>query len=192
MDAAHDAHITERRVGAMWARDNIGLFDLPGCRVIDAVDRPGQRRQVIISAIATEAPCPWCGVLARRVHQRRRQRLADVPVAGPVGWCWVSAASPARTAVRAADVRRGQRRSAAAVASANQLAVDSKGSLCDTRCPNLFTCTAPHPEALPTPRWRPPRSWRTQDRNGYAPSMQCGGHPRRGAPPRAPELAPGR
>jgi hypothetical protein len=58
MDAAHDTHIPERRVGAGRARDKIGLFDLPGYRVIDAVDRPGQRRQVIISAIATEAPCP--------------------------------------------------------------------------------------------------------------------------------------
>jgi hypothetical protein len=57
-DAAHDTHITERRVGAIWARDKIGLFDLAGYRVIDAVDRPGQRRRVIISAIATEALCP--------------------------------------------------------------------------------------------------------------------------------------
>ena len=60
------------------------LFDLPGYRVLDAVDRPGQRRQVIVTGTATEAPCPSCGVLSARVHQRRRQRLADVPIAGPV------------------------------------------------------------------------------------------------------------
>jgi hypothetical protein len=41
-------------------------------------------RQVFIASTATEAPCPSCGVLSGRVHQRVRQRLADVPVAGPV------------------------------------------------------------------------------------------------------------
>ena len=60
------------------------LFDLPGYRVIDAVDRPGQRRLVTIASTAREAACPSCGVPSVRVHQRRRQRLTDVPVAGPV------------------------------------------------------------------------------------------------------------
>jgi transposase len=60
------------------------LFDLPGYRVIDAVDRPGQLRQVTIASTAVEAACPSCGVLSIRVHQRVRQRLADVPMAGPV------------------------------------------------------------------------------------------------------------
>jgi hypothetical protein len=60
------------------------LFDLPGYRVLDAVDRPGQRRLVTIASTASEAACPSCGVLSARVHQRRGQRLADVPVAGPV------------------------------------------------------------------------------------------------------------
>ena len=60
------------------------LFDLPGYRVIDAVDRPGQLRQVTVASTAAEAACPSCGVLSSRVHQRVRQRLADVPVAGPV------------------------------------------------------------------------------------------------------------
>jgi transposase len=60
------------------------LFNLPGYRVIDAVDRPGQVRQVIIASTATEAACPSCGVPSGRVHQRVRQRLADVPVAGPL------------------------------------------------------------------------------------------------------------
>jgi hypothetical protein len=31
-----------------------------------------------------QAGCPDCGVLPGRVHQRTRQRLRDVPVAGPV------------------------------------------------------------------------------------------------------------
>ena len=60
------------------------LFDLPGYCVIDAVDRPGQLRLVTIASTASEAACPSCGVLSARVHQRRRQRLADVPVAGAV------------------------------------------------------------------------------------------------------------
>jgi transposase len=60
------------------------LFDLPGYRVIDAVDRPGELRQVTIAGTATEVSCPSCGVLSQRVHQRRWQRLADVPIAGPV------------------------------------------------------------------------------------------------------------
>jgi transposase len=60
------------------------LFDLPGYRVTDAVDRTGQRREVTITSTASEAACPSCGVPSTRVHQRRRQRLVDVPVAGPV------------------------------------------------------------------------------------------------------------
>jgi transposase len=60
------------------------LFDLPEYRVLDAVDRSGALRQVIVTGIATEAPCPSCGVPSARVQQRRRQRLADVPIAGPV------------------------------------------------------------------------------------------------------------
>jgi transposase len=60
------------------------LFDPPGYRVIDAVDRPGRLRRVTIAGTVTEAACPSCGVPSARVHQRVRQRLADVPVAGPV------------------------------------------------------------------------------------------------------------
>ncbi len=60
------------------------LFDLPGYRVLNAVDRPGQVRQVTIAGLAVEVACPSCGVLSGRVHQRVRQRLADVPIAGPV------------------------------------------------------------------------------------------------------------
>ena len=39
---------------------------------------------------ATAPPgCPACGVVAGRVHSRRRQRLRDLPVAGPVELVWV-------------------------------------------------------------------------------------------------------
>lgn len=68
-----------------WQREAASvLFDLPGYCVIDAVDRAGRLREVTIVSTETEAACPSCGVLSARVHQRVRQRLADVPVAGGV------------------------------------------------------------------------------------------------------------
>ena len=60
------------------------LFNLPEYRVIDAVDRPDGAREVVIEGTWVQAACPGCGVLSSRVHQRTRQRLRDVPVAGPV------------------------------------------------------------------------------------------------------------
>jgi len=63
-------------------------FNLPDYRVIAVVDGDdGVRR---IDVVSTAPPgCPQCGVLARRVHSRRRQRLADVPVGGPVELVWL-------------------------------------------------------------------------------------------------------
>ena len=60
------------------------LFDLPGYRVENAVDLPDGRREVTVAAAASQAACPDCGVFSDRVHQRTRQRLRDVPVAGQV------------------------------------------------------------------------------------------------------------
>jgi transposase len=71
------------------------LFNLPGYRVIDAVDIVGGSRRVLV--VSTEPPgCPGCGVISTRVHQRTRQRVRDVPVAGAVEvvWCkrrWICA-----------------------------------------------------------------------------------------------------
>jgi len=71
------------------------LFNLPGYRVIDAVDIVGGSRRVLV--VSTEPPgCPGCGVISTRVHQRTRQRVGDVPVAGAVEviWCkrrWICA-----------------------------------------------------------------------------------------------------
>jgi len=59
------------------------LFNLPGHRVVDAVDLPEGRRRVVIEAEETQDACPDCGVLSGRVHQRTGQRVRDVPVAGP-------------------------------------------------------------------------------------------------------------
>jgi len=71
------------------------LFNLPGYRVIDAIDTASGGRRVLI--VSTEPPgCPACGVISTRVHQRTRQRVRDVPVAGAVEvvWCkrrWICA-----------------------------------------------------------------------------------------------------
>jgi transposase len=64
------------------------LFNLPDYRVLSAVDADDGVRRVEVES--TDPPgCPVCGVLAGRVHSRRRQRLRDLPVAGPVELVWV-------------------------------------------------------------------------------------------------------
>ena len=71
------------------------LFNLSGYRVIDAIETIGGGRRVLI--VSTEPPgCPACGVISTRVHQRTRQRVRDIPVAGAVEviWCkrrWICA-----------------------------------------------------------------------------------------------------
>jgi transposase len=63
------------------------IFNLPDYRVLSAVDADGLRR---VEVESTDLPgCPVCGVLAARVHSRRRQRLRDLPVAGPAELVWV-------------------------------------------------------------------------------------------------------
>jgi len=64
------------------------IFNLPDYRVIDAVSDAGGVRRVEVES--TDPPgCPVCGVLAMRVHSRRRQRLRDLPIAGPTEVVWV-------------------------------------------------------------------------------------------------------
>src|SRR3954451_10427644 len=64
------------------------IFNLPDYRVIDAVSDAGGVRRVEVES--TDPPgCPVCGVLAGRVHSRRRQRLRDLPVAGPTEVVWL-------------------------------------------------------------------------------------------------------
>jgi hypothetical protein len=58
------------------------LFNLPGHRVVEAVDLPDGRRRVVVEAIAEEDGCPDCGVVSKRVHSHSRQRLRDVPLPG--------------------------------------------------------------------------------------------------------------
>src|SRR5215213_4224221 len=64
------------------------IFNLPDYRVIDAVCDAGGVRRVEVESIDPPG-CPVCGVLAMRVHSRRRQRLRDLPVAGPTEVVWV-------------------------------------------------------------------------------------------------------
>ena len=65
------------------------LFNLPDYRVVAAVDVPGGGRQVVVEPVGDEAGCPGCGVLTGRVHQRRQQRLRDVPTGGSGLSVWV-------------------------------------------------------------------------------------------------------
>jgi len=64
------------------------IFNLPDYRVLSASDADDGVRRVEVES--TDPPgCPVCGVLAVRVHSRRRQWLRDLPVAGPVELVWV-------------------------------------------------------------------------------------------------------
>ena len=60
------------------------IFNLPGYRVIDAVDLPLGGRRVKVQPVDLEGGCPGCGVVSSRVHAWVEQRVRDVPYAGPV------------------------------------------------------------------------------------------------------------
>jgi transposase len=57
------------------------LFNLPGYRVLDAVEDVGGRR-VLIEPEDRVGHCPDCGFDSARVHSRPVSRIADVPVGG--------------------------------------------------------------------------------------------------------------
>jgi transposase len=63
------------------------LFNLPDYRVTDTEVLAFGQRWVRIEVTA-EAGCLSCGVISTRVHSRRRQRVRDIPVAGPVEVIW--------------------------------------------------------------------------------------------------------
>ena len=65
------------------------LFNFPEYEVLEVVRDPGHGRRVVISTVVAEAACPACGVFSARVHQRTRQRLADVGFDGHVEVEWV-------------------------------------------------------------------------------------------------------
>lgn len=60
------------------------LFNLPGYRVLEAVDDPGGGRRVLVEPVETVGHCPDCGFDSTRVHSRPVSAVADVPIAGRV------------------------------------------------------------------------------------------------------------
>ena len=58
------------------------LFNLPGYRVLQAVDVPGGGRRVLVEPVEVVGHCPDCGFDSARVHSRPVSRVADVPIAG--------------------------------------------------------------------------------------------------------------
>lgn len=63
------------------------IFNLPDYRVLSAInDSAGTR---VVTVVSDFPPgCPECAVIASRVHSRRRQRVRDILVAGPVNVWW--------------------------------------------------------------------------------------------------------
>ena len=60
------------------------IFNLPGYRVIDAVDLPLGGRRAKVQPVDLADGCPECGVVSGRVHAWVVQRVHDVPYAGRV------------------------------------------------------------------------------------------------------------
>jgi transposase len=60
------------------------IFNLPGYRVIEAVDLPLGGRRVKVEAVIGDEGCPACGVVSSRVHAWTVQRIRDVPHAGRI------------------------------------------------------------------------------------------------------------
>ena len=58
------------------------IFNLPGYRVVDAVDLPLGDRRVKVQPVDLDQGCPSCGVVSARVHAWVVQRVRDIPHAG--------------------------------------------------------------------------------------------------------------
>ena len=58
------------------------IFNLPGYRVVDAVDLPLGGRRVRVQPVDLADGCPSCGVISARVHAWIVQRVRDIPYAG--------------------------------------------------------------------------------------------------------------
>lgn len=63
------------------------IFNLPDYRVLSTEILGFGRRRILVESIV-ESGCPDCGVIGTRRHSRRRQRIRDIPVAGPVEVIW--------------------------------------------------------------------------------------------------------
>ena len=64
------------------------IFDLEDYRVVETRILEHGRR-IIHVGDTVESGCPVCGVIAMRRHSKRRQRLRDIPVAGPAEVIWI-------------------------------------------------------------------------------------------------------
>ena len=60
------------------------IFNLPGYRVVDAVDLPLGGRRVKVQPADVADGCPDCGVVSARVHAWTEQQVRDIPHAGSV------------------------------------------------------------------------------------------------------------
>jgi len=60
------------------------IFNLPGYRVVDAVDLPLGGRRVKVQPVEQGDGCPACGVMSSRVHAWTEHRVRDVLHAGRV------------------------------------------------------------------------------------------------------------
>jgi transposase len=60
------------------------IFNLPGYRVIDAMDLPLGGRRVKVEPTVVADGCPDCGVVSERVHAWTERRVQDVPHGGRV------------------------------------------------------------------------------------------------------------
>ena len=60
------------------------IFNLPGYRVIDAVDLPLGSRRVKVQPVDLADGCPACGVVSGRVHAWVSQRVRDIGHSGRV------------------------------------------------------------------------------------------------------------
>ena len=60
------------------------IFNLPGYRVIEAVDLPLGGRGIKLQPVDLDGGCPDCGVVSSRVHAWVMQRVRDIAHAGRV------------------------------------------------------------------------------------------------------------
>jgi transposase len=64
------------------------LFGLGSFRVVDVARVADRVVEVVIETVEAEAPCPHCGMLSRRVKDRPRVRVKDLPASGQAVSLW--------------------------------------------------------------------------------------------------------
>src|SRR5215203_1558494 len=79
------------------------IFNLPGYRVIEAVDMPLGGRRVKVQPVDLDQGCPECGVVSSRVHAWVMQRVRDIP---HTGWVEVVVRKPRLVCAEPACARR--------------------------------------------------------------------------------------